>query len=293
MLTIIANFLLVLGLLILLITYFPLRKLIAQLPSSQVRRKWFLQAGLVGLFILGYIGYGWVTWKDHAGYMDLIVPVVFFFGAAFVWMTIKLSLQTAVDVRRVTLLEQENITDPLIGIYNRRFLNRRLTEEFQKANRYHLPLSILLIDIDHFKRVNDTFGHQVGDRVLRYWGELILGIVRASDLVARYGGEEILVIAPNTFLSAGGALAERIRTTVESHELILSSETDRRQAIRITVSIGVAELNSKITSIENFLIQADEALYRAKREGRNRVISAEDFSPGQSGEESGGSLPLN
>jgi diguanylate cyclase (GGDEF)-like protein len=278
MLTIIADSLVISGLLILLMTYFPLRKLITQLPSGPVRRKWFFQSGLIGVFTLGYLGYAVAIWKNPAILMDLIVPIVFFFGAAFVWMTIKLSLQTAVDIRRVTLLEQENITDPLMGIYNRRFLDRRLSEEFQKSKRYNLPLTILLIDIDHFKRINDSFGHLVGDRVLHFWGDLILGIVRATDLVARYGGEEILVIAPSTSLSAAEILAERIRTTIESHELILSSEPHIRQSIRITVSIGVAGVNPKVENVENLLKKADEALYLAKHEGRNRVVIANEIS---------------
>jgi diguanylate cyclase (GGDEF)-like protein len=276
MLTFIANGLVISGLLILMATYFPLRKLINELPSGQVRQKWIIQAILIGVFILGYLSYAVAFWFHPSSYSDLIVPGVFFFGAVFVWLTITLSLQTAMDIRRVTLLEQENITDPLIGIYNRRCLDRRLVEEFQRAQRYQVPLSILLIDIDHFKKVNDSYGHPVGDLVLRYWGELILGVVRASDIVARYGGEEILVIAPNTSTAAALTLGERIRANIESHELVLSSESNQRQKLRITVSIGVAEYVSGVVSVEELISNADCALYRAKHEGRNRVVICEE-----------------
>jgi diguanylate cyclase (GGDEF)-like protein len=272
MLTIMANALVILGLVILAATFSPVRKLILQLPSGKVRRRWIFQSGLIGVFLLGYLGYAAVSWSHPADFFDLIVPAVFFFGAIFVWMTMTLSLQTAMDIRRVTLLEQENITDALIGVYNRRYLDRRLTEEFQRAQRYKTPISLLLIDIDHFKNVTDTYGHPVGDMVLRYWGDLILGSVRASDVVARYGGEEILVIAPNTPAPAALALAERIRANIESHELVLTSEASKRQAIRITVSIGVAGLTPTVDTVERVLKIADGALYRAKNEGRNRVV---------------------
>ena len=174
-------------------------------------------------------------------------------------------------VRRVTLLEQETITDPLIGIYNRRYLERRLKEEFLNAKRYQHQLALLLIDIDHFKRVNDTYGHPVGDLVLRYWGGLIQGIVRASDIVTRYGGDEILVIAPNTSAESAFALAGRICTIIETHDFNLGSDPDRRQAIRITVSVGVTGLTPAIDTVEKFLNDADRELYFAKNRGRNRA----------------------
>jgi diguanylate cyclase (GGDEF)-like protein len=275
MLTVIDNILVLAGLLVLVAAIFPVRTLVMQLPSGKVRRKWIYQSGLIFVFILGYLGYCIAFWNQPAMVTNLIVPCVFFFGAAYVWMTITLSLQTALDVRRVTLLEQENITDPLIGVYNRRFLDRRLVEEFMRAKRYHLQLSLLLIDIDYFKRINDTYGHPVGDRVLRYWGELILGIVRSSDIVARYGGEEILVIAPNTSAAGALTLAERLRSNIEGHELVLSSEPNKRQLVRITVSIGVASLTPSINCVEDFIKETDRALYCAKQGGRNRVVIGE------------------
>ena len=271
-----ANGLVIAGLLILIGTLFLVRKLIAQLPPGQIRQKWFFQSGLILLFIFGYLGYGIAFWNDSSGLSGLLVPGVFFFGAGYVWMTITLSLHTTMDIRRVTLLEQETITDPLIGVYNRRYLDRRLGEEFARAKRYQLHLALLLIDIDHFKRVNDTYGHPVGDQVLRHWGGIILGVVRASDIVARYGGEEILVIAPGTSSLEAFALAERIRTNIESHEVTMSSDPDQPQAIRITVSIGVTSLTNQVNQIEQLLQKADEALYSAKNGGRNRVAMGAD-----------------
>ena len=194
-------------------------------------------------------------------------------------MTINLSLETALDIRRVTVLEEENITDPLIGIYNRRYLDKRLEEEFKRAKRYNLPLSLLLVDIDFFKEVNDNFGHPVGDLVLRHWGGLILSVVRASDIVARYGGDEILVILPGAPLKDSHALAERIRKSIETHEIILDSEHTIKENIRFTVSIGVACLTPKLVHVGEILKEADRALYRAKTKGRNCVVRCDELLP--------------
>ncbi len=131
----------------------------------------------------------------------------------------------------------------------------------------------MLLDIDHFKRVNDTYGHQAGDRVLSYLGRLVLHAVREADIPTRYGGEELLIIAPNTTLASAAALAERLRQHVETHELVLSSESNARQEIRITVSIGVASLAPGVANSRQLIGDADAALYRAKQEGRNRVVA--------------------
>ena len=127
----------------------PISRLIRQIPPGSVRQRWYVMVLLVGGFVFGYVSYEVLFWSTHIDWASLIVPVVFFFGSIFVFLTAQLSLQTAVDVRRVVLLEKENIMDPLIGIYNRRYLDRRLEEEFQRARRYGLPLAILVLDIDH------------------------------------------------------------------------------------------------------------------------------------------------
>jgi diguanylate cyclase (GGDEF)-like protein len=275
MVTFLANGLVITGAGILVGSLIPVRKLIAQLPPGQVHRSWSVLRILTMVFIAGYLGYLGAFWNRNINWSDLIVPGVFFFGACFVWMTTTLALQTAIDIRRVTLLEKESITDSLTGLYNRRYLDRRLEEELARAKRYALPLSILLVDIDHFKNVNDTYGHQAGDLVLSYLGKLVLNAVRTSDIAARYGGEELLVIAPNTPIVPAGALAERLRHHIESHELVLTSESSKRQSIHITVSIGVAVSTPRIDDIKKIVHEADAALYRAKQEGRNRVVVQE------------------
>lgn len=274
-----ANALVILGAGILIGALVPVRHLIRQLPPGRMRRNWYLLNGLIFVFIAGYLGYALGPLNRRADLPELVVPAVFFFGACFVWLLNSLSFQTALDLGRVATLEQENITDPLMGIYNRRYLERRLDEEVARGRRYGLPLSILLVDIDHFKRVNDTYGHQVGDLVLNHLGKLIADTVRKSDVVARYGGEEVFVIAASTPASSAARLAERLRHVVEFSALAPSNAQDDRQAVPVTVSIGVAGLGPGIGDTRALVESADEALYRAKRDGRNRVIVNDNARP--------------
>jgi len=173
------------------------------------------------------------------------------------------------------VLEQESITDPLMGIYNRRYLERRLTSEVARASRYGMPLSVLLLDIDHFKRINDSYGHQVGDVVLAELAQLIVNTVRTTDIVTRYGGEEIMVIAPSTPLRTAANLAERLRKIIEHRPFDVPAKLHRKlKALHITVSVGVACFGQNANDFQSLIQSTDEALYRAKKKGRNCVITA-------------------
>ncbi len=163
------------------------------------------------------------------------------------------------------------ITDPLTGLYNRRYLYDRLPQEIKRSLRYGHSLSLILCDLDYFKRVNDTYGHQAGDTVLRVFGRLIKEGCRAGvDWTARYGGEEFVAVLPETEIGGAYLVAERLRQTLENEMILLE-----KSAIRVTASWGVTSLSSpqtEQTSWMDILIrQADDALTEAKREGRNRV----------------------
>jgi len=194
----------------------PVWNLIDQVPQGTLRHRWRFMSILIALFIVGYLVYGVVVFRfEHITWHDLVVPVVFFFGTTFVWLSTSNAQQTVTDIRRVALLEQQTITDPLIGIYNRRYLDRRMEEEFSRSRRYGTPLAVLMLDIDHFKSINDTYGHQAGDLVLIHLGKLLLSSIRKADIVARYGGEELVIITPNSSLGGAVELAERIRRYIE------------------------------------------------------------------------------
>ena len=266
--------LVLIGLVIHVATLVPLRKLMAMLPAGSLCNKWLAMTGLVFVFIAGYLGYIVVLWGKQTDWHELPIPGIFLFGAIFVWRTIALSLQTAADLRRLDLLEAENITDPLTKVYNRRYLDRRLAEEVVRSKRYTLDLSVLLLDIDHFKRVNDRYGHQAGDVTLSTLGSLFKTGLRDSDVVARYGGEEFLVICTNTAIDGAALVAERLRRLVESQQVQIPDSSGGSQTIQISISIGVAGLGASVDNKEKLVQAADQALYRAKGEGRNRVIVA-------------------
>ena len=278
--SIIINILVFVGASILGVSFFPIRRLVSQLPAGGIRQRWNFLNILILFFLFGYIGYNIMYWDRYSDYFNLIVSVVFFFSAIFVLLVGTLALQTATDLNQVSALRHENITDPLIGIYNRRHLNLKLAEEIKRAHRYNLQLSILLLDIDHFKNVNDTYGHYIGDLVLKSLGHLLLKNVREMDIVARYGGEEIAIIAPHTSVLTAADLAERLRQVVETSVIVPADEQEDRQAVTISVSIGVAGLDRQIVDIQSLIERTDKALYEAKQKGRNRVVvfnSVKDF----------------
>ncbi|MBP2310945.1 diguanylate cyclase [Azospirillum soli] len=167
------------------------------------------------------------------------------------------------------LLEQAH-TDPLTGAANRRFFLERAQEEIARSRRYGHPLSVLMTDIDHFKRINDTHGHAAGDEALKRFANLLRDDLRPSDLIGRYGGEEFVVLLPETELADAPAVAERLRAKVEGAELVHDGIS-----FHMTVSIGVAAVDLRDGMIEAALNEADAALYRAKETGRNRVVIAE------------------
>lgn len=167
-----------------------------------------------------------------------------------------------------TRLEKLAITDYLTGIYNIRYFYHRIIEEFSRSERYVLPISCLMLDIDFFKKINDSYGHKTGDVVLKEFSLLLKKHVRKSDVLARYGGEEFIVMLPQTTASGAIAEAERIRNAVKVHKF-----KSLKHQIGITVSIGIAAFpNTKIKTHDELISASDDALYEAKKSGRDRVI---------------------
>ncbi len=249
----------------------------ARLAQPALRRAWRAMSVLTAFFVVAYLAYaatGALSREVHARLERGLIPVVLLAGAAFVALTYRLALRTVDDLQRVALLERENAIDHLTSLYNRRFFERRLAEEFAHARRHGLPLALLVLDVDHFKRINDTHGHAAGDAVLRDLAARLLGAVRAYDVVARYGGEEFAVIAPSTRRADALRLAERLREVVAAQPLALRDDTGAESRIGYTTSVGVAELDASMGDAAALFAAADAALYRAKRDGRNRVRSS-------------------
>lgn len=163
------------------------------------------------------------------------------------------------------------IRDPLTGLFNRRYLEESLDREISKANRHQIPLGIIMLDADHFKAFNDTYGHMAGDRVLKYMGELLIKNSRREDIACRYGGEEFVLVLPGTDRKIARQRAEDLRAIIQEGAPIYHN---KKQLPNITVSLGVALLPEHGNSAVDLLAAADKALYQAKEEGRNRVVVA-------------------
>jgi len=178
---------------------------------------------------------------------------------------------TLANIQLRETLQTQAIQDPLTGLYNRRFFNDALRRELQRSARRDTSMALLMIDLDHFKRVNDARGHEAGDRLLREVAAMLRRGVRAEDVIARYGGEEFMVLLPETGLSEGVVLAERLRMAFKELEVHHGGEP----LGPLTLSVGVAARPESGTEVEELVQAADAALYRAKREGRDRVIAWE------------------
>ena len=156
--------------------------------------------------------------------------------------------------------------DDLTGLYNRRYFDRELEKEVSRSLRYSGPLTLLMIDIDHFKKLNDSYGHQKGDSVLAEVGKTIVSACRSMDIPCRYGGEEIALILPATDSKQGRIVGEKLRK-------MIADRTERFEKIKVTVSVGLAETNPLINNPAQLIKMADQCLYKAKKDGRDRVCA--------------------
>ncbi len=231
-------------------TKVPVRSVIA-LPFSLDQRQ-------TGVFFLRRMLDEPPLTQDDVAFADEVIK-----AAVAAIQRARLLERTKTENARLEVLAH---TDALTQVMNRRALMSRLSAEVDRARRYDSPLSLLMIDLDHFKQVNDTHGHLIGDEVLRETAALLQRTIRSVDVVARYGGEEFVVVLPETPLAGAVRFAERIRALIEQQEF-------GSLRVKCSVSIGVALFpDAGVDSVDDLLLRSDAALYRAKAEGRNRVM---------------------
>lgn len=183
---------------------------------------------------------------------------------------VSTALENSMNIQQ---LENAAFIDILTGCYNRRALNSYIDHDIADAQRYGRELSVIMFDIDYFKKINDTHGHEAGDVVLAEISRMVSSAVRKSDYVARYGGEEFMLVLPNTAIANAADLAERLRRKIEAHKITVQEEQ-----ISVTASFGVATIKERYNRTQLFL-DADSMLYRAKACGRNRVMQEQFSAP--------------
>lgn len=241
-------------------------------PKARLRHAWLAMTGLLAVVIM----LGTYSTLDrllsHAFNSTVLIDcMINLLGAAIIFAAILLSRLTADDVLKVAELERAAYTDKLTGLPNRRSFDLGLSTQVEIARRRKQPLVLLMLDIDRFKRVNDENGHACGDRVLAHLGRILATYERRGDTAFRIGGEEFAVLAPHTGIAQGRAAAERLRLAIENTPLV-----GEEPPIAVTVSFGVAALH-KDDDGASLAKRADEALYLAKRTGRNRVCTEDDL----------------
>ncbi len=205
----------------------------------------------------------------------VLLATAIFFGIFLIYPLIRTQAREEFKLRAMTetlsarseTLEQAALTDPLTGMHNRRYFDDALREYLTEFRRIEKPIGLMILDLDHFKQVNDTYGHDVGDEVLRAVANTLGDMTRYHDVVARLGGEEFAVVAPNMTEDQLIKLAERIRKAISAQVVVAGNVR-----LRVTTSIGLAIWDGKETG-EEFYRRADKQLYQAKRQGRNRVCA--------------------
>lgn len=262
------------GMALLIAALIPFRAIGRALNGGPLHSRWQRLNWLITAFVFSYLVLGVIhVLQQPITLVDVLIGLIMMAGGGFVLAVAKLSEATTSDLVKIAVLERDLMRDPLTGTFNRRYLDSRLEEEISRARRSGLPLSALMIDLDHFKEINDLYGHLVGDQVLRHVSSLIVSQVRINDMVVRYGGEEFVVIAPDSSLEDVTRLAERLLQNLRRHDVILSGE----KSVRVTASIGAAQLEAH-EARSAFLRRADDALYEAKRAGRDRLcVARSDF----------------
>jgi len=231
---------------------------VAMLPLYRMRSKWLLWSVVSLAIVLSAAGY---LLDPPADVWDGVIDRLF---SVLVILTVAVGMSKVAQSERRLLLE--SMTDPLTGLLNRRRFTDLSNREEARSRRHGLPFSVLMIDIDHFKRINDEHGHPVGDQAIKALADICTGASRPHDILARYGGEEFVMTLPQTREDGARVVAERIRSRVEASSLATGTAM-----VRFTVSIGVSSY-AKDMAFQQVIERADQALYEAKRGGRNRIV---------------------
>ena len=204
---------------------------------------------------------------DHEKYeLDEVIVLFFTLSISMVFFSIR-RWREAIELLKV--VETIAVKDPLTGIFNRRYFNDVLITEIKRSKRTGDIFSLVMLDIDHFKKVNDNYGHSVGDKVICQFSEILVNLSRESDIVSRWGGEEFIILCPKTKINGASKLGKKILQSIRNFQFISVGQ--------VTTSIGVADFNKNDT-LESIVKRVDNCLYKAKNSGRDNMITTLEFS---------------
>ncbi len=256
-----------LGAVILAASFLPICRVCRTSRARYLKLAWRALAFMIAAFFASYVALFATLPRDLSPVIEYMIAGILFSGAIFVLSVALLMDWTVKEVARLAEREKEAILDPLTGLFNRRYFNERLKEECARACREGGSCGVLMIDLDRFKPINDTHGHQVGDLVLSNLATVLQEQTRQGEVLARIGGEEFALLSPGVYLDELDPLSHRIIQAARSTRTRAGRDSD----IRVTVSVGAAALIPGETP-EALLARADKALYQAKHGGRDRFV---------------------
>jgi len=268
-----ANILLLSGICLYAVALFTVQQLVKKIPLGEVRNNWKILSVFIIGSIISYIAYMFMISTGRVLLDSITYPAICLAASAFVLLLCFLTFQTTRDIGEAIAMEQASIIDPVLDIYNRRYFDRRIDEETQRSRRYNQPLSLILFEIDDFEAIAKKQGRLVGDVVLRKISDFLVGSVRASDIVARYDEQRIIIATTQTKPDMAIKLADRIRADIEKLEVLPGGEQNGAEALHVTVTAGVSCVEDRIKSGFDLTDVAEKAMQRAESEGRNRVYA--------------------
>lgn len=248
-------------------------RIFKQLPRGNFLKWWKLLLACIIGFAICYLVFALAISKREPDELIQLVAAVFFFGAVFVLLILQLFRHTFTAIEKTGWLASSSIFNESSGIYNLRYFEIRLHEEFERARRYHSPLALLLIEIDNFQKTSRSYGRKMSDKAFVAICRLLKDSTRASDIIARYGGDQLIMLLPNAALFSARKAAEKYRAIIGGKVLDVKDEERTVTSVRLnyTVSIGVSTLHDDVKRAGELIRRADIALYKAKDRGRNRV----------------------
>lgn len=261
--------LLIIGVVFCVKALLSIKLLVLELPEGALKKRWNILRNLMFFFILSYglVGIAfWLLSEELNAFLALGVSFILALGGLFAYFVGQLALQTINDVRDLALLQHESITDGLTGLRNRRYFDQRIHEEVMLSLRYKMPLTLILLDVDHFKKINDTYGHNTGDLVLIETARILQKNVRANEAAFRLGGDEFLMILPDI------KDRQELRQAKERLAKSFASEFSLADlSEKLTLSIGTSLYPEDGQDIDALLQIADEEMYADKKEQKSRL----------------------